>query len=324
MTVKWNGKVSSSKTLPGGGPQGGTLGIVEYKSQSNNNTDFLSADEKYKYIDDLSILELVNLILHGISSYNPKQQVPSDIGIGNKFLHSKDFKTQGYLNQISKWTDLQQMKLNCKKSNYMIFNFSRNLQFNTRLLLEGNLLNEVQEARLLGVKISNNLTWHSNTADLTKRCYQRMIILKKLSQFSVPAEDMIHIYCMYIRSIAEQSSVVWSSSLSKGEEYDLERIQKVALQIIFSADYVSYEHALHTTNLPTLKSRRTKLSLNFALKCVKTPRTEDMFPLRENNRNTRNPEMYHVTNARTGRLANSAIPTMQRQLNKHADKSTAK
>ena len=118
MTVKWNGKVSSSKSLPGGGPQGGTLGIVEYKSQSNNNTDFLSADEKYKYIDDLSILELVNLILHGISSYNPKQQVPSDIGIGNKFLHSKDFKTQDYLNQISEWTDLQLMKLNCKKSNY--------------------------------------------------------------------------------------------------------------------------------------------------------------------------------------------------------------
>ena len=80
-------------------------------------------------------------------------------------------------------------------------------------------------------------------------------------KFSVPAEDMVHIYCMYIRSIAEQSSVVLSSSLSKGEEYDLERIQKVALRIIFSADYVSYEHGLHTTNLPTLKSRRTSLAL---------------------------------------------------------------
>ena len=299
---------------------GGTLGIVEYKSQSNDNTDFLESNEKYKYIDDLSILEIVNLILHGISSYNCKQQVPSDIRIGNKFLHNKDLKTQDYLNQISKWTDSKQMKLNSKKSNYMIFNFTRNSQFNTRLYLDEKLLDEKNEARLLGVIVSNNLTWHSNTADLVKRCYQRMLILKKLYKFSIPVEDMVHIYCMYIRSIAEQSSVVWSSSLTKGEEYDLERIQKVALRIIFSNDYITYEHALSVTNLPTLKSRRTQLSLNFALKCTKSPRTQDMFPLRDSIVNTRNPEIYNVTNAKTGRLANSSIPFMQRQLNKHAAK----
>ena len=76
-----------------------------------------------------------------------------------------------------------------------------------------------------------------------------MLILKKLYQFSIPVEDMVHIYCMYIRSIAEQSSVVWSSSLTKGEEYDQERIQKVALRIIFSNNYITYEHALSVTNL---------------------------------------------------------------------------
>ena len=321
MQVKWNGRLSSTKNLLGGGPQGGTLGIVEYKSQSNDNTDFLESNEKYKYIDDLSILELVNLILHGISSYNCKQQVPSDIRIGNKFLHNKDFKTQDYLNQISKWTDSKQMKLNCKKSNYMIFNFTRNSQFNTRLYLEDKLLDEKNEARLLGVIVSNNLTWHSNTADLVKRSYQRMLILKKLYQFSIPVEDMVHIYCMYIRSIAEQSSVVWSSSLTKGEEYDLERIQKVALRIIFSNNYITYEHALSVTNLPTLKSRRTQLSLNFALKCTKSPRTQDMFPLRSSTVDTRNPEIYDVTKAKTERLGNSSIPFLQRRLNKHATKS---
>ena len=76
MKVKWNGKFSSNRDLPGGGPQGGTLGIIEYKSQSDDNTPFLDEEDKYKYIDDLSMLELINLILQGISSYNPKQQVP--------------------------------------------------------------------------------------------------------------------------------------------------------------------------------------------------------------------------------------------------------
>ena len=52
MKVKWNGKISTSRALPGGGPQGGTLGILEYKSQSDDNTDFLTEKENYKFIDD--------------------------------------------------------------------------------------------------------------------------------------------------------------------------------------------------------------------------------------------------------------------------------
>ena len=56
-----------------------SLAILEYKSQSNNNTDFLREKEKFWYIDYLSILEVINLILAGISSYNVRQQVPPDI-----------------------------------------------------------------------------------------------------------------------------------------------------------------------------------------------------------------------------------------------------
>ena len=56
IKVKWNKGLSESRELLGGGPQGGILGILEYKSQSNNDTDFLSDKSKLKYIDDLSIL----------------------------------------------------------------------------------------------------------------------------------------------------------------------------------------------------------------------------------------------------------------------------
>ena len=50
MKVKWNKELSTSRDLPGGGPQGGSLGILEYKSQLDDNTDFLDANEKYKYM----------------------------------------------------------------------------------------------------------------------------------------------------------------------------------------------------------------------------------------------------------------------------------
>ena len=313
MKIKWNKHISSSRDLPGGGPQGGTLGILEYKSQSNDNTDFLDEKEKFKFIDDLSILEVINLILSGISSYNVKQQVPSDISTGHKFFQSDHFKTQDYLNKISKWT--KQKKLNSDKSNYMIFNFSKSNQFNTRLYMNENKLTQVNQTCLLGVIISDNLKWHSNTASLVKRCYQRMIILRNLSSFHVPIHELVNIYCLYIRSVAEQSSVVWSSSITSGEEYDLERIQKVALRIILGEYYGSYQNALYITKLDTLKARRTLLNKRFAVKCTKNDLTKDMFPLAVNNVNTRHQEKYQVTRAKTNRLLVSAIPSMQRQLN---------
>ena len=89
MKVKWRGLLSKVRALPGGGPQGGTLGIEEYLSQSNGNTDFLDEDEKYKFIDDLSILEILNLISIGLSSYNFHNHVASDIGVELSYLDPK-------------------------------------------------------------------------------------------------------------------------------------------------------------------------------------------------------------------------------------------
>ena len=101
---------------------------------------------------------------------------------------------------------------------------------------------------------------------------------------------MINIYCLYIRSVAEQSSVVWSSSITSGESNDLERIQKVALRIILQSEYTDYNNALRITNLQTLKARRSFLSLKFAIKCTKSEKTCDMFPLNQTNIDTRQSE----------------------------------
>ena len=105
MKVKWRGLLSKSRSLPGGGPQGGTLGIEEYLSQSNNNTDFLSLDEKFKFIDDLSILEVLNLITIGLSSYNFHQHVASDVGISQSYLDPSNIKSQSYLDNLVDWTN---------------------------------------------------------------------------------------------------------------------------------------------------------------------------------------------------------------------------
>ena len=42
---------------------------------------------------------------------------------------------------------------------------------------------------------------------------------------------------IYVRSMSKQSSVVWSSSITKDESSSLEQIQKVALKIIYRGEY---------------------------------------------------------------------------------------
>ena len=223
MTVKWNGKTSSAHTLNGGGPQGGLMGILEYLSQTNHNTDFISDEDKFKFIDDLSFLEILNLISQGLATYNFKNHVASDIDAShNQFLPQENFNSQTLLNKISDWTDSKLMKLNTEKSKYMIINFTDNYQFNSRLLLDDRLLEQVTETRLLGVVMNDKLTWQSNTDFITKKAYKRMIMLHKLFDFGLQMEDMLEIYILYIRSILESSAVLWHNSITQAEIIGIE------------------------------------------------------------------------------------------------------
>ena len=77
------------------------------------------------------------------------------------------------------WTEKNEMKLNTKKTSYMIFNFSKKYQFNTRLKLDDQKLEQLTETKLLGLIIRDDLSWKSNTSELTRKAYSRMIILKK-------------------------------------------------------------------------------------------------------------------------------------------------
>ena len=291
-------------------------GVLEFLSLTNGNLSFLEDDEGWKYIDDTNFIEVINLTLAGLSSFNFKQQVCSDIPTDAYYLSPTNLNSQQTINKICEWSKLNYMKLNFLKTKYMVINFCRSAQFNTRLTVENNLLEQVQESRILGVTVTDDLKWHKNTANLVKEANKRMIILRKLISFDLPKKDLVHIYTLYIRSVVEKSCVVWGSSITEVESLSLERIQKCALAMIYRSEYESYLHALSLSGLSTLSLRRRKLHEVFAVKCIKNENTKHMFPL--NNKvikGTRTQETFHVPFAYHERLRTSAIPTMARYLN---------
>ena len=249
---------SSVRELHGGGPQGGNFGILEYLSQTNNNLDFIDEELRFKYFDDASVLEVVNLLSIGIASHNSKQQVPSHIASHNQFIPAEYLKSQEYLETVHHWSEDHKMQLNVEKSKMMIFNFTNNYQFSTNVSHNGNDMEVIEETKLLGTVITSDLKWHRNTEVLGKRANARMRILHKISEFSAPVEDMVQIYISYIRSILEQSSTVWHSSLTQEDVDDLKRVQKSVMRIILQEHYNTYEEALEILQLQKLSERREK------------------------------------------------------------------
>ena len=321
MIVKWRNKLSTVRNLPGGGPQGSRIGSIEYDSQSNDNTEFLSQDDKYKFVDDLSVLEIINLITVGLTSYNFKQHVASDIGVEQLFLPAQNIQSQDHMNTICDWTNDRKMKINEDKCNVMVFNETESL-FATRIHANETLIETITDTKLLGTIVSTDLTWHKNTQYLTKKGYVRMTILRKLYEYDIPQEDLVQIYCLYIRSIVEYNSNIWFSSITQEESEDLERVQRCATRIILKHEYTTYEEALQKLKLQKLSERRVEQATSFAQKCTKHSRMKDMFPLNDkSNQNLRNIEKYEVKFARTARLFNTSIPAMQRLLNRLEDQN---
>ena len=89
--------------------------------------------------------------------------------------------------------------------------------------------------------------------------------------------------------------------------------------MILGDRYRSYEEALKTIRIDSLEERRQKICLKFAQQCLKNDKLRDMFPRSKSGHvmRKRNAEKFIVTKALTERFRKSAIPSMQRLLNKN-------
>ena len=319
MSVKWHGCKSVPVKIKGGGPQGATLGILEYLSQSNNNADIVSDQDRFKFVDDLTVLEIVNLLTVGITSYNIKQHIPSDVAVHNQFIPPENLKSQNWLNQINNWTNNQKMLINENKTKNMFFNFTKKYQFCSRLKINNQNIETLKKTKLLGTIITDDLRWEENTKYLVKRANTRMEILRRISSFSPSDEDMKTIYILFVRSLLEQSASVWHSSLTEQDSEALERVQKSAIKIILGNRYIGYRKSLQKLDLETLHERREKICLNFAQRCLKNPKTKHWFPenIKSHQMETRNKEKYSIPNANTERYRKSPIIYMQHLLNEN-------
>ena len=321
MRVKWHGKLSTSRKLPGGGAMGANLGNWEFLSQTNSNADCVPVEDRFKFVDDLSTIEIINLLTVGLSSLNMKHQVPSDVPEHGQFVDSCNLKSQQYLDQINQWTVNQKMIISQKKTKAMIINFTDKHQFTTRLHLNGENIEIVNKMKILGTIIDDKLSWDENCSFLIKKVNARMQLLRSVYSFGATNEEMVHLWTVFCRSVLEQSCTVWHSSLTNENIEDLERTQKTFCKLILREKYKTYEDSMIYLNLDSLHQRRQNLCLKFAKSGIKHNNMTDLLPEESklHKMQTRNKNKFKVNFANTGRLKDASIIHMQNLLNDDDD-----
>ena len=178
----------------------------------SSHADCVSEEDRFKYIDDLTILQLI--CLSGLLlEYDYLEHVPSDIGVNEYFLPSDSYKTQENLNCIASWSKQNLVELNEEKCSYMVFTRT-DQKFSTRLAINNCKIDKNPVHKILGIWISEDLSWEMNTKEICRKSYSRLSMLTKLKYIGTKVEDLLEINILFIQSIAEYCAVAFHSSLT--------------------------------------------------------------------------------------------------------------
>ena len=338
MLVRYKGKQSGIKSLPGGGPQGTLLGLLlfivlindaGFSGQMNNVGDLITSKKNMKavneihlkYVDDLTLGEAINLPEKLVSAPDDRQQPDNFHARTGHILPLEESNVLKQLRETEEYARTNEMQINYKKTKVIVFNPCTSIDFLPEFNLGGHEIEVVEEIRLLGIIIRSDLKWHSNTDNLVDKGNKRLWMLRRLSKIGASRDDLVDIFIKQIRSVLELAVPAWQSSISQAEKIEIERVQKSACHIILGRNYESYKSALKTLGLDSLETRRNQLCLRFGIKAEKHEKFRHWFKLNGQTVNTRQDKFkYCEVQARLGRFKKSPISFLTNMLNAHHNK----
>ena len=230
MVVRFKGTTSSVRSLPGGGPQGTLLGLLlflvlindmGFENQTNNVGESITKKINFKegsqlhlkFVDDVALLE--SLVLR-----NCTEELPSHLRTRPEPFHQRTghylptdkSKLYNQIEEVKKYTVVNDMKFNLEKTKLMLFNKSKTIDFLPQLKVEDHEIEYVEEFKLLGVIFTTDLKFHRNTQHIVAKAYKRIWILKRLKKLGAPTCRLLDVYTKQIRSVMELGVPAWHSS----------------------------------------------------------------------------------------------------------------
>lgn len=227
--------------------------------------------------------------------------------------HSRVFKK---LVETENYAQENNMKVNYRKTKLMVFNPGKIRDYFPRFEFNKMELEVVEEVKILGVIIRNDLSWGPNTDYMVQKANRKLWYLRRLSKLGASTDDLLEVYTKQVRCHLEFAVAVWHPSLTSEDRVKIERVQKSAACIILGQDYRSYRKAIKQLELETLFERRNKLCKTFAKRAQKHPKFTKWFKPNTKRSCTRNlPTRFCEVVARTDRFKQSPISYLTNILN---------
>ena len=213
------------------------------------------------------------------------------------------------------------MIVNKKKTQVMVFNPCKAWDFLPELTLDNQELEMVEEMRLLGVVITADMKWASNTEQMLIKAYKRLWCLRWLKGMGATVEDLVNVYTKQLRIVLELAVPAWKDALTQSCKHDIERVKKTALHIMLGDSYGSYRNALENVSLESLDERGHKLCLKFAKKALRQEKHSKWFVPNVRLANTRlEQDKFCPVYAKHKRFYDSPISYLTRLLNSDSSK----
>ena len=152
------------------------------------------------------------------------------------------------------------MKLNEDKTKEMYILFKQNPASVPPLIINSKAVEQVHSFKILGVWLSDDLSWKSHVDHIHSRATPRLYYLRQLRRCGLSQCDLPACYKTLIRPILEYACPVWHARLTTGESNISE---KRTLKIIYSD--IPYEACIQKAQIEVLKARSERLSKHAVL-----------------------------------------------------------
>ena len=123
------------------------------------------------------------------------------------------------------------MKIIKDKTTVMLFNRSKTMDFQPIVQMDNQVLNVVEETKLLGVMISSDLKWKKHIQFVKKKFSKKLWALNRMRDIGATDEEMLEVYKLQIRCLTEIGCAAWNGSLTVKDRDELERTQKLLLEL---------------------------------------------------------------------------------------------
>ena len=113
---------------------------------------------------------------------------------------------QSNVNELEQWSVNHNMKLNPKKCSVMTVSFMRTTL--PVVSIGDQIINQTDCVKLLGVNIQSDLKWSTQINVMMKKANARLHMLRVLTKFRLPLDDLVQVYISYIRPVHPSGTLV--------------------------------------------------------------------------------------------------------------------